>query len=71
MKDSSRMGVFPSTTPSMKVAIVNIISTTMHIPKGKEIAETPSLGPHEALYDAIQYASNVYYDDHHIVASYP
>ena len=47
------MGVFPLTPPSMEVAIVNMISTTGHIPKGKEFVETPSLGPHEALYDAI------------------
>ena len=35
LKDSSLMGVFPLTTPSMGVASVNMISTIGHIPKGK------------------------------------
>ena len=35
LKDSSLMGVFPLTTPSMEVATVNMISMDQHIPKGK------------------------------------
>ena len=65
------MGVFPLIIPSTKVAKVNIISTAKHIPKGKEIVNTPSLGPHESLYDAIQFASDIYYYDHHLVVSNP
>ena len=65
------MGVFPSTAPSIEVATMNMISIAGHIPKGKEIVGMPSVGPHEALYDAIQSSSDVYYDDHHLVASDP
>ena len=65
------MGVFPSTTPSTEVAMVNMISIAGHIPKGKKNAKTPSLGPHESLYDAIPFASDAHYDDDHLVASDP
>ena len=39
--------------------------------KGKEVVEFPSLSPHEALYDVIQYVSDAYIDDQHLVASDP
>ena len=39
--------------------------------KCKEIVELPSLSPHEALYDAIQFVSYAYIADHHLVASDP
>ena len=71
LKYSSLMGVFPLTPPSTEVANVNMISTIEHIPKGKEVVEPSSLGPHEVLYDATQSASDVYYDDDHLVASDP
>ena len=53
LKDSTLMGVFPSAPPSIEVAIVNMISRTGYITKGKKIVESSSLGPHEAMYDAI------------------
>ena len=70
MKDSSLMGVFLSSFPpyATQVSMVNMISsTTSDTSKGKEITETPSLGHLEALYGAIQSASDAYVDDHHLV----
>ena len=71
LKDSTLMGVFPSTPPSTEVATVNMISITDHSYRGKEVVETSSLGPYEALYDAIQSVFDEHYDDHHIVAFDP
>ena len=71
LKDSTLMGVFPSSPPSTDMAIANMISTTGHSPRGKENVESSSLGPYEALYDVIQFASNVHSDDLHLVASDP
>ena len=68
------MGVFPSTAypSSTEIATVNMISSiTSGTSKGKEIFETPSLSPHEALYNAIQYTSDAYVDEQHLVASDP
>ena len=65
------MGVFPSTPPSIEVATVNMISAIGHIPRGKEVVESSSLGPYEALYDAFQYAFDVHSDDLHLVALDP
>ena len=65
------MGVFPSSPPSTKVATVNMISMTSHSPKGKEIVESSSLGPYEALYDVIQSAFDFHFDDIHLAASNP
>ena len=51
-KESTLMGVFPSNPypPSTQISTVNMISsTTGDMSKGKEIVETPSLGPQEAL----------------------
>ena len=39
--------------------------------KRKYISEVPSLGPHEAMYHAIQSTSDAYIDDEHLVASDP
>ena len=39
--------------------------------KGKEILESSSMSPNEALYDAIYSILDTYIDDHHSVASYP
>ena len=61
------MGVFPLTPPSIELTTMNMISMTNHIPKVKEAVKKSSLGPHEALYDATQSVSYVYYDNHHLV----
>ena len=53
------MGIFPSSPPNMEVATMNMISMTGYSPKGKEVIESPSLGPFEVLYDVVQSASNV------------
>ena len=71
LKDSTLMGVFPSTPPSTEVETMNMISTAGHSPRGKEVVESSSLGPYEALYDVVQSASDVHYDDLHLVASDP
>ena len=71
LKDSTLMAVFPLTPPSTKVATVNKISTTGHIPKGKEVVETSSLGIYKDLYNAIQFVLDEHYDDHHLVALDP
>ena len=39
--------------------------------KGKEIVESSSMSPHEALYDSIQSVSDAYIDDHQLVALDP
>ena len=74
LKDSSLMGVFPSISSprSMKISTVNVISSNVGgMTKGKNIAEFPSLGPHEALYHAIKYTYYAYINDQHLVASNP
>ena len=51
---------------------MNMISSIVDdISEGKTIADVPSSSPLEALYDDIQYTSDAYIDDHHLVASYP
>ena len=55
----------------MEVATMNMIFTIGHSPRGKEVVESSSLGPYEALYDVIQSVSDVHYDDLHLVASDP
>ena len=57
LKDSTLLGVFPSTPPSTKVATMNMISMTDYSTKGKEVVESSSLGPYEALYDVVQFSS--------------
>ena len=52
-KDLTLMGVFPSTPPSTEVETVNMISMTNHNPRGKEVVDSSSLFPYEALYDVI------------------
>ena len=48
-----------------------MISSFNYDPKGKQVVETSSLSPHEAIYDAIQYVSDVPTYDLHLVASDP
>ena len=47
------MGVFPSTPASTDSMSVHMISSFDYEPKGKHVVESTSLGPHEAMYDAI------------------
>ena len=54
LKDSTLMGVFPSTPPSTEVATLNMISTTGYNPRCKKIIESSSLGPYKALYYVVQ-----------------
>ena len=65
------MGVFPLASPSTDVENVNMISTTVHNHRSKDIVESTSLGPYEALYDVIQFASDVHSKDIHLVDSDP
>ena len=65
------MGMFSLAPPSTKVATVNMISTIRYNPKGKEVVESSSLGPFEALYDVVQSIFDVHTDDLHLVASDP
>ena len=71
VKDSTLMGVFPSTHPSMEVENINMVSTNGHIPRGKEVVGSSSQGPCKALYDVVQSAFDVHSDYLHLVASYP
>ena len=50
---------------------VNMISTTGYSTKGKEIVESSSLGPIEAIYDDIQSISDDHVDGLHLMASDP
>ena len=47
LKDSSLMGIFPSTPPNTDTETVNMISSFDYDPKGKQIVESTSLSPHE------------------------
>ena len=71
LKDSTLMGVFPSTPPSTYVATVNMISMSGHNPRGKEVVESSSLIPYEALYDVVQSSFDVHYDYIHLAALDP
>ena len=53
------MGIFPFAPPSIEVSNMNMISTTGYSTKGKEVVDSSSLGPYEALYDVVQSASDV------------
>ena len=71
LKDSTFRGMFPSTPPSIEVETMNMISTTDHSPKGKQVVDSSSLGPYKALYYASQSAFDVHSNDLHLVASDP
>ena len=71
LKDSSLMGIFPSTPPSMDTMTVHMIASFDYEPKGKHVVESTSLSSHEALYDAIQTFFDDHTDDLHLVASDP
>ena len=53
LKDSSLMGIFPSNPPSTKTMMINMISLFDYDPKGKQIVDSTSLNPHEALYNVV------------------
>ena len=48
-----------------------MIPMTSYSTKGKEVVDSSSLGPYEALYDVVQSASDVQPDDLHLVALDP
>ena len=62
LKDYTLIRVFPSTHPSTDVETINMISATNHSPRRKEIVESSSFDPHEALYGVIQ---SIYHDHSH------
>ena len=71
LKDSTLMGVFFSAPFSIEVATINMISTTGYITKGKEVVDSSSLGPYEAMYNVVQSISDDHIDDLHLVTSDP
>ena len=71
LKDSSLMGVFPSTPPSTDSTSVNMITSFDYEPKGHYVFESTSLIPHKAMYDAIQPSFDDHTNDLHLVASDP
>ena len=54
LKNSSLMGIFPSTPPSTDITTVHMITSFDYEHKGKHVVESTSLSPHEAMYDTIQ-----------------
>ena len=48
-----------------------MISMIGYSPKGKEVVDSSSLGPYEALYDVFQSNFDVQPNDLHLVASDP
>ena len=71
LKDSSLMGIFPSTPPNTDMTTVNMISLFDYDPKVKQIIDSISLSPHETMYNVIQTLSNDHTNELHLVASNP
>ena len=71
LKDSSLMGIFPSTPPSTDTTIVHMIASFDCEPKGKKVVESTSLSSQEEMYDTIQTFSDDHTDDLHLVDSNP
>ena len=71
LKDSSLMGIFPSTPPSMDTTVVHMITSFDYEPKGKHVVESTSLSPQKAMFDTIQTFFDDHTDDLHIVALDP
>ena len=72
IKDSSLMGVFPSSDlpPTSQTVSINVISTS-HVDKGKAIAdESRSFFPFEEIYNAFQATNDPTINDYLLVASY-
>ena len=62
------MGAFPSAPPNTETTTINMISSFGYDPKGKEVVESTSLSPHEAMYNVIQTLSDDHTDGLHLVA---
>ena len=71
LKDSSLMGIFPSTPPNKDTVTVNMISSFDYDPKGKQIVESTSLSLHEEMYNVIQTLFDDHTDELHLVGSDP
>ena len=71
LKDSSLMGIFPSTPPNTDTVTIHMITSFDFEPKGKQFIESTSLSSHEAMYDTIQTLFDDHTDDLHLVASNP
>ena len=54
LKDSSLMGIFPSTPPSTDTVTIHMIASFDYEPNGKQVVESTSLSPHEVMYGVIQ-----------------
>ena len=65
------MGIFPSTPPNMDTMTVHMIASFDYEPKGKQVVDSTSLTPHEAMYDTIQTFFDGHTNDLHLVASDP
>ena len=65
------MGIFPSNPPNIEMTTVNMISSFDYDPKGKQIVDSTSLSPHEAMYNVIQTISEDHTNNLHLVASDP
>ena len=70
LKDSSLMGIFPSTPPKTDIPTVNMITSFDCDPKGKQIVDSTSLIPHEEMYNT-QTLFDDHTDDLHLMASDP
>ena len=71
LKDSSLMGIFPSTPPSIDIAIVHMIASFDIEPQGTNVVESTLLSPHEAMYDTIQTCFDDHTDNIHLEALDP
>ena len=65
------MRIFLSSPPDTDTMTVNMISSFDYDPKGKQIVESTSLSPHEAMYNVIQTLSDDHTNDLHLVALDP
>ena len=61
------MGIFPSTPPSTDTTTVHMIPSFDYEPKEKNVFDSTSLNPHEAIYDTIQTFFDDHTDDLHLV----
>ena len=71
LKDSSLMGIFPSTPPSTNTATVHMIASFDIEPQGTNVVESTLLIPCKAMYDTIQTCSDDHTNDIQLVASDP
>ena len=71
LKDSSLMGIFPSTPPNTDTMTVHMIASFDYEPKGKHIVESTSLSSDKEMYNTIQTLSDDHTDELHLVASDP